>query len=159
MMQQRTFEGEPLPETAREHADAIVGARLEPGVGERVGNTRVRILNAVQTGEKPEILAGREIGVQKKIVAKHADSAAELFTDVARKAPAVPDFSRGGPGQRGENPEQGRFARAIRPEETHDLARTSLQADARQRTPSAEMARDVPGFDKIEVEGHSSGPA
>ena len=72
-------------------------------------------------GEERQVLGGREIAVEKQIVAEHADPGSQRVANLAREFAAVPDLAGAWPGERRQNSEQRGLPCPVRPEEADDL--------------------------------------
>jgi len=75
-MQQRALEREALPHPAREPAHVIVGAIGEAGAFERDVHDRAR-LETVQVREERQVLARRQLRIQKQLVAEQSESTSQ----------------------------------------------------------------------------------
>ena len=63
------------------------------GRRERTCDPRRRIGHAVQAGEERQVLGGREVAVEKEIVAEHANPGSQRVTNFTREFAAVPDLA------------------------------------------------------------------
>ncbi len=111
-----------------------------------------RIPAAVQAGEEREVLARRQFGIQKEVVPEDADGCPEGRSAAIGFVRPVQHAAAAGPQQRRQDGHHRGLARAVGAEEADDAADRGLEADARQRAPAAEMARDVLNRDLVEIE-------
>ena len=96
-----------------------------------------------------EVLAARGLGIDGRPLADHADRAADRF----RVADDVDASDLGGaavrPGERGQDLDRGRLARAVRPEQAEDGAGLDGEASGRRARRPRRVALDEPvGLDR-----------
>src|SRR5262245_9606054 len=136
-MQQRALESQPLAHAAREPAHVIVGAFGQPRGLEGVTHEMLEMRRTVQPTEELEILASREIAVEKQVVPEHADLSPKFVAPLVRRTAAVANVAKRGTHERGENTEQRGLPCAVRAQQPEDLAGAAVETHAHQRATPA----------------------
>ena len=155
-MQQRALEREPLAQAARERADAIVGASVEPRRGQRRRRRAPsRSRHAVQPAEELEVLARRQVAVQEQVVAEHADARRAARRPIVRGRPiAVADVARASAAASVESmPSSVDLPAPFGPNRPTISSGAARERDARQRAPAAVVPRDVARPRRVEIDG------
>ena len=142
LVDERPGEGEPLHHPAREAAHLPVRGprqadRLQPAL-----RPRVRLVggDAVEPRVEDEVLLGREVVVQERLVPEVADERPLGAAPGAR--PADLDRAGAGAGEAGGDLQQRGLARAVRAEQQQRLARRDVERHVVERDDGAEAAGD-----------------
>jgi hypothetical protein len=112
--------------------------RLGADPGELLQRPRVSRPQALQPAEHPQVLGGRQILVDRRVLAGDADQLADAvrFADsVHAEYPGLPGIDRQ---QSGEHLQGSRLPRVIRAEDAEDLALLYVKVDSVDRTEPAE---------------------
>src|SRR5262249_54055908 len=115
------------PHPPREARHRITAAIAKASAGERRICCRAVSGDAVQRGEEREVLASRELGVEKEIVAEDADRAPKRRASLLRGVSPVADLPLARAQQRREHREHRRLARAVRAEEAENRSAACLE--------------------------------
>ena len=134
-------EVQPAPHAARELRQRPVGGLLEPELLEQAAarSREPRPSAALQASEQPQVLAGREVLVDRRVLAGDADQLADtmrLAGDVDAEDPRLARVDRQ---QRREHPQHRGLAGAVRSEDAEDLALAHLEVDAVDGAQVAEL--------------------
>src|SRR5690606_10472696 len=119
MAQQGPCDGDPLPHAARVAADLLVLALVESDLGEQRVDALAAlapVADLVQQREIVEVLARGQMIRQTELLRKIADPAADVAADPPLRHAAVVDRARRRIEHAGEQPQQRRLARPVRPE-------------------------------------------
>ena len=108
-----------------------IGRAREPDADEQLFASLVAfpLRQAVEAALEPQMLAAREVRVERRLLQRRADRPAHPRTLMQDVVPGHPRGAGGRRQQRGEHQHSRRLARSVRPEEPVDLARLDLQLD------------------------------
>jgi len=106
----------------------------------------------MQPSKELEVLASAQVTVEIQVVAEHADPSAESLAEFARQMAAVPDFARARPHQRRQDGQKRRLARAVRTEQSDNVARVQAEVDMREGASTSVVLRHIADLDVVKVE-------
>ncbi len=152
-MQQRAFEREPLPHAAGKPRHFIVCPIGQLRALERRRH-RVAGVEPVEPREEGEILPRGELRIQMQFMREQPDALAKRVVSECHGV-AEAELAGGRRDQRRQDADERRFACAVRPEQADDVAGVGRQGNASERTPPAEMPRDLGQLDAIEIGNHA----
>jgi hypothetical protein len=138
-------------------ADAAVGGGGEADSLEQLlgAGAALRAGESVQRGLEAQVLAAGEQRVERRLLQRGADHAADLRSLAGDVVAADARAAARRRQQRGEHVHRRRLARAVRPEEAVDLARLDPQVDPVDRArPLLELANEPLDLDAV-VPAHS----
>ena len=147
----------PAAHAAREALDHSVGGVLEIERLEQLGRALPGppARHAEEAADQLEVLAGGEAFVDGGVLAGEPDAAA----DALRVLGHVDPVDRGPPGvrrdERGQDPDGGRLAGAVRSEDAEHRARLDLEVEAAQGLGVSELLAETSCFD----DGHADVPS
>jgi type I restriction enzyme R subunit len=109
---------------------AVHGPRSIP-----VEDALVAVLHAVEVAVELEVLAGREVEVQQRVMRQIPDAPACRARIARHLLPQHLEVARRRADERGQHAQQGALARAVGPGQRHALAGGEVQVDAIHGTP------------------------
>ena len=137
-VQQRPRDGHALLHAVREPADPAVRPRARAKVVEHPGDARPRVPQPVQPRVESEVLLGRQVVVEQRLVGHVADDRAHRRGVLEALEAADRDGAGVGPHEGGDNAQQRALARAVVAEHGERLAPRHAQVDVEERARGAE---------------------
>ena len=139
------------PHAARKVSDRLVRPRRQLDGLDELRNDPIALLlrHVVELRVDQQVLADAELHVARHRLRDHADRSAHVV-GLANDVEAVDDRrARRRRQQRRHHADERRLARAVRPEQTEDLALLDAEAHALDGREVAEALDDVPDFDRV----------
>src|SRR5262249_30490320 len=132
LMDQCRPQVQPALHASRKRIDAVVGAVLQSDRGQDFINTRAELstAEAVELAEKTQVLAGRELAVERQFLRHNANFLAQVASGRKQLPAQQARFPRARLQEAGKDGEQRRLARSIGAEQAEHLASCNLETNS-----------------------------